>query len=204
MDQDSVKAKERGRPIDPSKNSLILKTTINLLVDIGFLNLTMEKIAKEARVSKAAIYRRWNSKEELVLEAVKLINPFINNFSFLDNGDSRKNSLRDQLVDLLCKSFLNGDKRHEYFTTILFAALPEAHVENQDLYKEFMLNLQKAIEKILQPFLSLDELKLKGKLLSNIVPALVTQQILLLGQQVDKNYIESIVDEIMLPAIEGR
>lgn len=205
MEQDNMNAKERGRPIDPNKNNLILKTTLNILADIGFLNLTMDKIAKEAGVSKAAIYRRWSSKEELVLEAVKLIDPFNYIFGLLvDSGDTKKISLRDQLVGLLCHSFLNGNNRHEYFTTILFAALPQAHVANQDLYKEFISNLQKAIEMILQPFLHPEQSKEKGKMLSDLVTALITQQILLLGQTINENFIKGIVDEIMLPAIEDK
>ncbi|YCA42053.1 TetR/AcrR family transcriptional regulator [Bacillus sp. JZ8] len=201
MDRENVEAKERGRPIDQSKNNLILKTTLNILADIGFLHLTMDKIAKEAKVSKAAIYRRWSSKEELVLEAVKLIDPFNKNFNLLEITNS-KLSLRDQLVGLLCHSFLNGDKRHEYFTTILFAALPQAHMGNQDLYREFISNLQKAIETTLQPFLNPEQLKKKGKMLTDIVPSLIAHQVLLLGRAVNKGYIENIVDEIILPSIE--
>ncbi|PLS08403.1 hypothetical protein [Neobacillus cucumis] len=86
--------------------------------------------------------------------------------------------------------------------TILFATLPHAQIGNQDLYKETISNLQRAIEATLQPFLNTDQLKKKGKMLSDLVPVFVSHQVLFLGQKVNKSYIENIVDEIMLPAIK--
>ncbi|MQR85564.1 TetR family transcriptional regulator [Bacillus megaterium] len=200
MNGKDTKGKERGRPLDQSKNNLILETTLNILTDIGFLNLTMDKIAKEAKVSKAAIYRRWSSKEELVLEAVKLINPFKNSFNSLQI-ESFELPLREQLVGLLCLSFLRENKRHEYFTTILFAALPHASMENKDLYREFISNLQKALETILRPFLEAKNLEKKVKMLADTVLASVSHRISLLDQPISKSYLEEIVDDLMLPSI---
>ncbi|WP_144491044.1 TetR/AcrR family transcriptional regulator [Bacillus sp. WP8] len=200
MDRECMKAKERGRPIDPDKNDLILETTLNILTDIGFLNLTMDKIAKEAKVSKAAIYRRWSSKEELVLEAVKRIDPFKNGSISLPI-EGAELPLREQLVNLLCHSFVRGNKRHEYFTTILFAALPHASIKNKDLYREFILNLQKAIETIVQPFLGTETLEEKGSILVDTILGLFSHRIILIDQPISKSYIEKIVDKIILPSI---
>lgn len=57
-----------GRPRDPRIDAAILSATAELLVEIGYANLTMAAIAERAGTTKTALYRRWSSKAELVHE----------------------------------------------------------------------------------------------------------------------------------------
>jgi AcrR family transcriptional regulator len=59
-----------GRPRDAGADDAILGATIELLADGGIAGLSMDLVAKRAGVGKATIYRRWASKEELVLDAL--------------------------------------------------------------------------------------------------------------------------------------
>src|SRR5260370_37457908 len=63
------KAPGAGRPRDPRIDAAILTATADLLVQIGYSNLTMAAIADRAGTTKTALYRRWSSKAELVHEA---------------------------------------------------------------------------------------------------------------------------------------
>ncbi|KXW76271.1 TetR/AcrR family transcriptional regulator [Mycolicibacterium phlei] len=58
-----------GRPRDPRIDAAILQATADLLVEIGYANLTMAAVAERAGTTKTALYRRWSSKAELVHEA---------------------------------------------------------------------------------------------------------------------------------------
>jgi AcrR family transcriptional regulator len=58
-----------GRPRDPRIDAAILRATADLLVEIGYSNLTMAAVAERASTTKTALYRRWSSKAELVHEA---------------------------------------------------------------------------------------------------------------------------------------
>jgi AcrR family transcriptional regulator len=58
-----------GRPRDPRIDAAILRATADLLVQIGYSNLTMAAVAERAGTTKTALYRRWSSKAELVHEA---------------------------------------------------------------------------------------------------------------------------------------
>lgn len=58
-----------GRPRDPRIDAAILQATADLLVEIGYSNLTMAAVAERAGTTKTALYRRWSSKVELVHEA---------------------------------------------------------------------------------------------------------------------------------------
>jgi AcrR family transcriptional regulator len=59
-----------GRPRDPRIDSAVLRSTVELLGETGYAELSVDAIAKRAGTSKPAIYRRWPSKAHLVHEAV--------------------------------------------------------------------------------------------------------------------------------------
>jgi AcrR family transcriptional regulator len=59
----------RGRPRNESSSAAILTATIDLVGEVGIAGLTMDAVAIRAGVGKATIYRRWSSKEALMLEA---------------------------------------------------------------------------------------------------------------------------------------
>ena len=59
-----------GRPRDAGANDAITEAVIEVLGDVGFRGLTIDVVAQRAGVGKATIYRRWASKEQLVLDAL--------------------------------------------------------------------------------------------------------------------------------------
>lgn len=63
------KASGAGRPRDPRIDAAILQATRDLLVEMGYVNLTLAAVADRAGTTKSALYRRWSSKAELVHEA---------------------------------------------------------------------------------------------------------------------------------------
>lgn len=62
------KTSAAGRPRDPRLDAAILTATADLLVEIGYANVTMAAIAERAGTTKTALYRRWSGKAELVHE----------------------------------------------------------------------------------------------------------------------------------------
>lgn len=62
--------KARGRPRNPLFDEAILETTRAALVDAGYARLSIEGIARQSRVAKTTVYRRWPSKAVLVWDAV--------------------------------------------------------------------------------------------------------------------------------------
>jgi AcrR family transcriptional regulator len=51
-------------------NAAIYQATLDQLIEVGYAKLTMERVAERAGTGKATLYRRWNSRMELVLDAV--------------------------------------------------------------------------------------------------------------------------------------
>ncbi|QIV83211.1 TetR/AcrR family transcriptional regulator [Mycolicibacterium frederiksbergense] len=60
----------RGRPRSQEAHQSILDATRALLVESGYADVTMDRVAERAGVGKQTVYRRWRSKAPLVAESV--------------------------------------------------------------------------------------------------------------------------------------
>jgi AcrR family transcriptional regulator len=70
-------APRRGRPRSAGVDEALLAATLELATEVGINRMSMDVLAQRAGVSKATIYRRWPSKEALVLDALQhAIKPF--------------------------------------------------------------------------------------------------------------------------------
>lgn len=67
---DNVVVMRRGRPRSAQLDAAIVDATLALLAVRGYNGLTLSGVADQAGTTTAAIYRRWSSKADLVLEAV--------------------------------------------------------------------------------------------------------------------------------------
>lgn len=59
---------KRGRPRNVETQNAILSVSYELLLEIGFGAVTVEKIAERAKVSKATIYKWWPNKAAVVMD----------------------------------------------------------------------------------------------------------------------------------------
>src|SRR3712207_1714134 len=71
---DEPRPSRGGRPRDPSRDGVIRAAILKLLADVGYGALTMDAVASEAGVGKATIYRRWRTKQELVVDTISDLN----------------------------------------------------------------------------------------------------------------------------------
>ncbi|WP_306312042.1 TetR/AcrR family transcriptional regulator [Streptomyces hydrogenans] len=90
-----VEGKGPGRPRDERMTGLVLDAVVDLVAERGMGELTMSAVAARAGVSKPAIYRRWPTKQDLVIAAAEsrvgvLTVPDVGNF-------------RDELRELLAE-----------------------------------------------------------------------------------------------------
>lgn len=97
-------AAKQGRPRDAELDGRILDATLDLLTERGFEHTTMDDVAHRASVAKATVYRRYPSKEELAVDAVK--------------------RLFDREVPVPDTGSLRGDLEQVYADLMTFAALP--------------------------------------------------------------------------------
>jgi len=61
----------RGRKRDSGRTEAILKAAAALLLDVGFDRFRIQDVATRAGSGTGAIYRRWPTKESLIIEAIR-------------------------------------------------------------------------------------------------------------------------------------
>lgn len=59
-----------GRPRSEQAEQAIIEATLQLLSEAGMHSLSIEAVAARAGVAKTTVYRRWEGKDELVLDAL--------------------------------------------------------------------------------------------------------------------------------------
>ena len=74
----------RGRPREEDRTPLILSTVVELVDEAGYDHLRMQDVAERAGVGLATIYRRWPTKKDLFLDALRA-----KDFDFPTSDDPR-------------------------------------------------------------------------------------------------------------------
>jgi AcrR family transcriptional regulator len=155
--------RKAGRPRSTKAHKAILNATLELFADEGFDAMSIEAIADRAGVGKTTIYRRWDSKEDLMLDAARSIQA---EFPFVDTGN-----LREDLIHLL-KLVWDTSGRNSLIEKLYVRIIGESRA-NPGLFRLFyeqrlgprLQHFRQAIEhaqargeirKDLEPFLVLD------------------------------------------------
>lgn len=60
-----------GRKRDPGRDGVILDAALAVLADHGYDGMTIDMVAARAGSARATVYRRWATKDDLVLAAVQ-------------------------------------------------------------------------------------------------------------------------------------
>jgi AcrR family transcriptional regulator len=99
MATDPSSARAIGRPRDARVDRAIVNSTLELMAECGVRDLRMDDVAERAGVGKAAIYRRYRSKDELITDAVATL---VSEITIPDTGSTRADllALMTQAVDL--------------------------------------------------------------------------------------------------------
>ncbi len=111
------RSKRVGRPRSAESHQAILKATLELMAEDGIQRASIEAIAARAGVGKTTIYRRWSSKEDLVVEALSELHPLA---KLVDTGN-----LRDDLVAML-QAFVEMVRTRPELERLMFRVLGEA------------------------------------------------------------------------------
>ena len=67
---EAVASRRPGRPRDARADRAILEAALELAAADGLAGFSVDAVAQRAGVSKATIYRRWSTKEQMVMDAI--------------------------------------------------------------------------------------------------------------------------------------
>ncbi len=91
-------AARRGRPRDPQVEARILAATLEVYGRQGWVGFNLDVVAREAGVSKDALYRRWRTKDALLEDTLR------RSWSWVDSVDT--GALSSDLLELGRATFL--------------------------------------------------------------------------------------------------
>lgn len=155
--------RKAGRPRSAESHQAIISATLELLAEEGFEAMSIEGIAARAGVGKTTIYRRWPSKNELVVDALDTLRTDI---SSIDTG-----SLRSDLFAILRNTSLQNLSLFENLTLKMIGELRT----NSEIYRVFHARL---IAPRMQQFTQMVErAKARGELPQDIDPLLIVDLI---------------------------
>jgi AcrR family transcriptional regulator len=185
--------RHRGHPLDTSRDVAIREAALNLLSEIGYDRLTMDAVAARAHASKATIYRRWQGKAALVVDAL--------NCSKGSMLEPDTGSLEGDLASLSHASCSQENRFNAQIMLGLITAL--AHdAELRDVVRERMIEPRtKVIRAIFERAVERGEVSTERNLdlLVALFPALMIQQVLITGELPDTDFSTRVMNDVILP-----
>ncbi|WP_300007954.1 TetR/AcrR family transcriptional regulator [Pseudonocardia sp.] len=188
-----------GRPLDIERENAILDAALEVLSEVGYDRLTVTAVHQRAHASAKTVYRRWSGKEELMTAALQraVTRSEHDPDDVLDTG-----SLRGDLVANLRAS---GHATTPQRTQGLLAAAGISG-ELGALALELLRSQEARQAKII-----LTRAVERGEIGPDVDPMLVadvtrglTLQHLLLGSDgLDEDFVDSLVDRVLLPVIRA-
>jgi AcrR family transcriptional regulator len=185
-----------GRPRDPSRDSVIRAAILRLLADVGYGALTMDAVASEAGVGKATIYRRWRTKQDLVVDTISDLNRA--EATPPDTG-SLEGDLRLMLRSLV--SVITGPTGAA--TLSLLSTVPHQPALAEAFRDGPLAVWRHAFEQIWARAEQRGEVRpgVAGSVPAETTSALLVQRWLLTGEPVDEAYADEVLDTVVLPLV---
>ncbi|MEO8263621.1 MAG: TetR/AcrR family transcriptional regulator [Pseudolysinimonas sp.] len=194
-------APKLGRKRDPSRDTDILEATLEVLAETGYDGMTIDMVASRVQAGKATVYRRWASKADLVIDAVACMKSKVDIDNLPDTG-----TLRGDLVALIKTPTIQDAERRAKIMGGL-VSLIEREPGLADSAHRAITGPRVAVNrKLFQRAIDRGEISADAdiELLSEVSSSMVTYRTLMLRRPVDRAYLISIIDGIILPAVAKR
>jgi AcrR family transcriptional regulator len=186
-----------GRPRSVETDRAILDAALALLVEQGFGGLSMEGVAARAGVGKAAIYRRWSSKAELVVDALR--GHACSAVPLVDTGDLRADLL--VMFSALQRAMAGEDGSVMTALVAEKARHPELRAEFD---RVFVQDRRLHLQKLLRDAIDRGELPADTdvELLAEAGPAMMSNRLFMHGHAPDPKLPARIVELLLGPRQE--
>jgi AcrR family transcriptional regulator len=187
-----------ARPrVEGDREQEILEAALEVLAEHGYDRLTMDAVATRAKASKATLYRRWNGKVSLVIDALLSVK------STPDLPDT--GTLRGDLIASFCG--MGGLTDEQSVAT--FASVITAIHRDQDFAAAFRREVIGPKSQLSRTVF--ERARDRGELAEGVdidllAPALagiVLHRMYVMGEMPDEALITRVIDQIILPAATG-
>ncbi|MER7706871.1 TetR/AcrR family transcriptional regulator [Kitasatospora sp. NPDC097605] len=189
-----VRPRRRGKELEAA----IFEAALDQLTSGGFARLTMEGVAGAARTGKAALYRRWASKVELVIDALDSTLPRPADTPALGSARAELHYLVESFASV-ARSRAGG---------AMSAVLAELDHEQAELFKDFMTRrmlepTKDVIMDILRRGAERGDVRpgAASPVVADVVPAMLLYRVKVCGREAGPEFVDQLVDEVLIPLI---
>lgn len=188
----ALKSRRRGEQLEQA----IYAAVLDELGRCGYAGLTMEGVATAARTGKATLYRRWQDKDELIIEALRDALPAAD--CSTDTGNVRDDliAVLRHIVDLLnspsgcaIQLVLSGAGRDNHFIRLV--------------HDRVIGPRKTAMEAAIERGIQRGEVRPDAvtQLVLEIGPAAVIHRFLTRGSPLPEGFLDDVVDQVILPLL---
>lgn len=192
-------ATKLGRKRDHTRDPEILDAALDVLAETGYDRMTIDMVAARAKAGKATVYRRWASKADLVIDAVACMKKGDIDFDALpDTG-----TLRGDLVAMMKPhTIVDAEKKLQIMAGLVSMLATDPGLA--DAVNQAIVEPRASVNRIfLRRAVERGEIPADADIekLALIAPAMASYRVLILRKPVDREYLLSIMDDILLPAV---
>lgn len=183
-----------GRPRDPGVDAGILTAVQDLLIENGYPGTTIGAVATRARCGRSAIYRRWETKAELVVAAVRALQVTA---EVPDTG-----SLRGDLV-AAALHFAQADERTAGVLASILSEIGRDEELRDVAYRVIGGPPVAAITRVIERWIERGEVRADApvSVIAGIVPTAAFGSVSLRRRALEPDAVRELVDQVLLPAL---
>lgn len=197
LDGDEPRVFTRGRPRDASRDDALRQAAIAVMAEVGYRALTMDAVAARAKAGKATIYRRWDSKLDLVIDSCnQLVSEHI---SEPDTG-SLHGDLREFLMAFA--KFLSGPSGKA--AQALVGELPHEPELAEAFRSTFLMSQRDTLKRIIERATARGEVSGEAPkgILIELTGAALTYRLMITGDPLDATFVDKFLSTVLMPLLQ--
>ena len=186
-----------GRKRDHTRDAEIMDAALSVLAEEGYEGMTIDMVAARAKAGKATLYRRWSSKGDLVVDAVACMKS-VDLTTLPDTG-----TLRGDLVAMIRPHSIDDAQRKLKIMTGLLTMLSKDPELSDTAMAAIMQPRVEANTILLRRAVERGEIPAGTDIetLAVVSQAMATYRVMILRKPVDRAFILSVIDGVILPAV---
>jgi AcrR family transcriptional regulator len=200
MTPPEIRTVEPRPRVTGAREDEILDATVAQLLEVGYDRLTMDRVAEHARASKATLYRRWSSKQSLVVDALT------RSHRAAEAPEPDTGSLRSDLLALFAGAGGGAGRDATGIFGVVVTALQTDPEFAAEYRAKFLAPKMERVQRIYRRAAQRGELAagVDPTLLGPALSGILLHRALVLGDPTTPQLVERVVDQIILPAATGR
>jgi AcrR family transcriptional regulator len=196
-----VLSRKRGAALEDA----ILEAAFAELTDVGYTAFSVEGVAARARTGKASIYRRWPTKQELVMDALTARLPTAEQSGLVPDIDDSMTTAEALHGVARAIAAVITSPAGDAMRAIKCEAMSDPQLA-QLIDERFQAPRRVALIELLQRGVARGEVRPEAatQLVADVMPAVLTHRVIMQREPLTERDIAAIMEQVFIPLVEAR